>query len=382
MFNNYGPLFLLVVLLIVITYAFFGPIASQQPPSLSKISMPEPTCKDDERIACNNSFGCSGERVCVDGAWTGCITKRICTPGTRTQCIENFCSTGYKICNECGSGYGECVYQKPKNENCSTKIGENIYREGNEVRKVIWNYTVCDGVIVSNNTYEIIEKINENKQSINLSENINFKEWASTRNIELVGVNKSVNDFYYNGSKQGDFLNIDNIPNVLEVSKGLYKISDDLLRVMKGKTLYLSYQNGRGYTVLGSWPEQGILAGMNRGSILEQPLTEQQAVHEFAHILDYHGIRGIYDDKENHWKHLDEKRARIFNVTFKYNPSASAAPAGYMDVYSTANDAENFAQHFAFYILQGEEFRNRAKSDSLLKEKYEFFKDLFNGSEY
>ncbi|MBI4738288.1 hypothetical protein HY772_01785 [Candidatus Woesearchaeota archaeon] len=42
---------------------------------------------------------------------------------------------------------------------------------------------------------------------------------------------------------------------------------------------------------------------MNRSSILEQTLTEQQTVHEFAHILDYHGIRGIYDDPQKHWNH-------------------------------------------------------------------------------
>ncbi|MBS3067121.1 hypothetical protein J4450_00340 [Candidatus Micrarchaeota archaeon] len=354
MLNKYGPLFLLIVLLFVIVYAFFGPTISQQAPSLSKISMPKPACKDGEQEACTNSLGCSGERVCVDGAWTGCITKRICTPGARTQCIENFCSVGYKICNECGSGYGECIYKKE-------------------------SYVV--DTIIRNETAVAIE---QNITEQDISEEINkFKEWAAAHSIKLVGVNKSVNDFYYNGSKPGDFLPVDDIQNILEVSKGLYKIPDDLLKSMKDKTFYLSHQYGRGYTVLGSWPEQGILVGMDRGSILEQSLSEQQVIHEFAHILDYHGIRGIYEDKENHWKHLDEKRAVIFNVTFAYNASASSPPYGFMDVYSTANDAENFAQHFTFYILQGEEFRNRAENDSILKEKYEFFKnELFNDREY
>ncbi len=229
-----------------------------------------------------------------------------------------------------------------------------------------------------------IETEKENVTITNDKEKLEkFKEWAKERQIILVGINKSTNYFYYNGSMEGDFLIIDNVPNVLEAAEGVYLIPEDLLRAMKGKTFYLSHQQGRGYTVLGSWPEQGILTGMNKGSIIEQRITREQIIHEFAHILDYHGIRGMYEDPQNHWKNLDGERAEIFNVTIKYDPNLSKPPEGHMDVYSTANDAENFAQHFTFYILRGNEFRENAKNNTLLRKKYEFFRDmLFDEKEY
>ncbi|MBI5398254.1 hypothetical protein HZB03_02210 [Candidatus Woesearchaeota archaeon] len=210
-----------------------------------------------------------------------------------------------------------------------------------------------------------------------------FMEWAVNHNIALVGVNESVDHFYYNGSKEGDFLDAREVPNILEVAEGLYKIPEPLLKVMRGKTFYLSHQSGRGYTVLGSWPEQNILVGVDRGSILEQTLNGRQAVHEFAHILDYHGIRGIYADLQNHFKELESQRKDVFTVPFAYNNTLPQPPVGYIDVYSTANDAENFAQHFTAYIFDAAEFRARAKTDALLKKKYDFFKDkLFDGHEY
>ena len=76
-------------------------------------------------------------------------------------------------------------------------------------------------------------------------------------------------------------------------------------------------------------------------------------------------------------------RDEIFEVPFKYDPKLQVLPPGYMDVYSTANAAENFAQHFMYYILYGPEFRKKAQGDELLHKKYDFFKkDLFNHLEY
>lgn len=231
-------------------------------------------------------------------------------------------------------------------------------------------------------TKDLLEKAALDKK-VEQQEILKFIGWGKQHGISLVGINKSVNYFYFNGSRPEDFLDVKNVPNILNVAEGLYKIPEEVLQVMEGKTFYLSHQNGRGYTVLGSWPEQHILAGMERGSILEQFLTPQQAVHEFAHILDYHGIRGMYDDPQNHFKELELLRKEIFAVAFAYDPHLSKAPFGYIDVYSTANDAENFAQHFAAYILDGEEFRTRARDDPLLKKKYDFFNNkLFHGREY
>ncbi len=210
-----------------------------------------------------------------------------------------------------------------------------------------------------------------------------FIMWCKKRGIKLVGIKKEVNDFYYNGAAEEDFLPFDDIPNLHEVAAGLYEIPDPLLEAMEGKTFYLSHLRGRGYTVLGSWSDKNILANMDRGCILEQPLTKRQTIHEFAHILDYHGIQGVYEDPNNYWWYLKGVRDEIFAVGFAYDPRLRALPAGYMDVYSTANAAENFAQHFMYYILYGPEFRKKAQDDVLLQKKYDFFKkDLFNYLDY
>ncbi len=210
-----------------------------------------------------------------------------------------------------------------------------------------------------------------------------LKKWGKEHNIKLMGVNRTVNDFYYNGATQSDFLEIDAVPSLSTATEGFYKIPESILKVGWGKTIYFSHQSGRSYSVLASFPEQQILEGLNRGLILEQPLSAETAVHEFGHLVDYHGIRGIYEDEQDLWSSIEAERAEIFAVGMPYEPQRATPPAGYMDVYSTANDAENFAQHFMYYILHGVEFREKAASDPLLQRKYNFFKDkLFESKEY
>lgn len=210
-----------------------------------------------------------------------------------------------------------------------------------------------------------------------------FLAWAKAHEIEIVAVDKNTDYFYYQGGKPEDFSDPKDVPNLLEVAEGLYQIPERLVVVLKGKTLYASRLQGRGYAVLGSWPEQNILVGMNRGIILEQRLQRENVVHEVGHIIDYHGIRGLYDDPQYIFGSLEPLRKEIFSVDFPYDPNRPEPPAGYLNVYSTANDAENFSEHFAAYIFKAQEFRSRAASDALLKKKYDFFKNnLFNGREY
>ena len=210
-----------------------------------------------------------------------------------------------------------------------------------------------------------------------------FIMWSQKRGIKLAGINKTAKDLYYKALAEEDFLQIDNLPNLLEVTAGLYEIPEPLLEVMEGKTFYLSNLPGRGTVVTASWPDKNILVNVDRGVILEQRFTKRQTIHEFAHILDFHGIQGIYKDQNNYWPHLKELRDEIFAVPFDYDHKRPAVPAGYMDVYSTANAGENFAQHFMYYILDGAEFRKKAQNDELLQKKYHFFKkDMFNYLEY
>ncbi|WP_299290161.1 hypothetical protein [Nitrosopumilus sp.] len=218
--------------------------------------------------------------------------------------------------------------------------------------------------------------------SYEANEIIEFENWADENNIALVGVNKNSYDLYYDGfNPKTDFVNWKEIPNVLIVADALYLIPEDVMQVMDGKTIYLSTEHGRSYAVLGSFPEYGILEGLNRGIILEQNFNSHTVIHELGHIVDYHGIQGMYDDEHNLFESSLDDRNFIFRGMT--NSSESQTPNGYISLYSTVNDAENFAENFAYYVIYPNEFRDRLETDPLLIDEYEFMRDMiFSSFEY
>ena len=52
---------------------------------------------------------CNGTQNCSDGMWGSCTVERICEPGEVVPCAVDSCASAYKICNDCGTGYGECI---------------------------------------------------------------------------------------------------------------------------------------------------------------------------------------------------------------------------------------------------------------------------------
>ena len=205
-----------------------------------------------------------------------------------------------------------------------------------------------------------------------------FQVWAQERGISLVGITKDANEVYYQGLYSNETVPLDEVPQWWEVKKGLKKIPDSVLEVMNDKTAYLSIKQGRGYAMATDW-----LEGTTAGFILEQQITEYQAVHELGHIVESNGVKGDGDKKAHIFPKAETESDRIFEVTEPYNPNLTAPPPGFIDVYSSANAGENFAQHFMSYVLKAEKFREQMKNDSLLKEKYDFFKKwIFEGKEY
>lgn len=211
-----------------------------------------------------------------------------------------------------------------------------------------------------------------------------FETWAKNHGISLVGVNKNSYDLYYTGfNATTDSVDWKEIPNVLVAADALYNIPRNVIEVMDGKTIYFSTESGRSYTVLDSFPDYAILVGLNRGIILEQNINPHTVIHEIGHIVDYHGIKGIYNDEQNIFSNSLDERNIIFNVPEEDQSYAKTIQKGYISTYSSVNDAENFAENFAHYVIHPNEYRQRISNDVLLIDEYEFLKEqIFDNLEY
>ncbi len=206
--------------------------------------------------------------------------------------------------------------------------------------------------------------------------------WAAQREITLQGVNKNASYFASSGFVlDSDKIKLENVPNVQSKASSLYTIPDHILEVMKGKTIYFSTQNGRSYAVANTFSQSQTLEELDRGLIIEQSNLKRSVLHELGHIIDFHGIQGKFEDQRNVFSNLINLRDELFKVDSQN--SEKTLPKGYLTQYSLRSDKENFAEHFAFYVIYSDEFRDKMKDDPLLKSKYEFFRDyIFKGIEY
>jgi len=208
----------------------------------------------------------------------------------------------------------------------------------------------------------------------------NFENWARDHDIYLVGTNKNFKHLFKRGmDPDKDVVELKDVPGVLIAAEALYKIPDNVLEVMAGKTIYFSTQEGPSIAVFTS----GSGDHHKRGFIIEQNIRAGNVIHELGHIVDGHGIQGLYGDKQNIFSYAKDERDKIFEVTLEYQPNATGPPPGYISRYSTYSDLENFADHFAYYVIYPDVFRDRMKNDPLLVDEYEFLRDfVFNGKEY
>jgi len=208
----------------------------------------------------------------------------------------------------------------------------------------------------------------------------NFENWAKKHNISLIGTNKNAKYLFKPGmDPDKDVVELKDVPRVLIAAEALYKIPDNVLEVMAGKTIYFSTQEGPSMAVFRS----GSGDQHKRGFIIEQNVRAGNVIHELGHIVDVHGIQGLYRDKQNIFSYAKEERDKIFEVTLEYQPNATGPPPGYISRYSTYSDLENFADNFAYYVISPDVFRDRMKNDPLLVDEYEFLRDfVFNGKEY
>ena len=198
---------------------------------------------------------------------------------------------------------------------------------------------------------------------------LEFKKWAQIHDISLIGINKNSDILLeYGFDPSSNEILIEGVPNVLNAAEILYIIPENLLESMKGKTIYFSTENGRGLALISSY--HNFIENMNDGIIIEQNIDPYYVVHELGHIIDLEQPPNLI-------------KKELFSIDFIDNQNNQRIPNGYVSFYSLTNAEENFAEHFAHYVVNGEDFRKIAESDVLIEKKYNFLKNyVFDGIEF
>jgi hypothetical protein len=125
---------------------------------------------------------------------------------------------------------------------------------------------------------------------------------------------------------------------------------------------------------------------MQSGFFLDRnasPLTTHNLVHEVGHVIDYTVIKGQYGSYIHYYQFPELRRLRP-QKDLIFGEDDSPVPQtdyGYVSRYSRANAQESFAEHFAYFILQNETFREMAEEEQAaghpeLMEKYRFLEIL------
>jgi len=106
-------------------------------------------------------------------------------------------------------------------------------------------------------------------------------------------------------------------------------------------------------------------------------------VHELGHVIDKTVLVGRYGTYVHPYqfpalRELKEDKGRLFGEGDSAVPQTSH---GYVSSYAKSNAQEDFAEHFAFYILERERFRTQAEKEQSgghpeLMAKYRFLETL------
>lgn len=134
--------------------------------------------------------------------------------------------------------------------------------------------------------------------------------------------------------------------------------------------------------------DQMIIRCVNVG---EAELTAV-VVHEVGHIVDTgvnlssknQQLKSSFVDGPNP-VYLDDPSSNFYSKSFVTNDvrKSSVDKLDFVSGYAMSDPFEDFAETYLFYVLHGDAFRQLAKSNPVLAEKYEFMKDkVFNSKEF
>ncbi|MFA5049684.1 MAG: hypothetical protein WC501_01620 [Candidatus Micrarchaeia archaeon] len=105
--ENYFPVILFIVLILVIVYSFF--CFPKESISNQKEIIITTECSMGEKKECLTDNGCAGYLYCsARNEWGPCTVSKICEPDSKKRCWMG-CVKGYYLCNECGTKYSGCI---------------------------------------------------------------------------------------------------------------------------------------------------------------------------------------------------------------------------------------------------------------------------------
>lgn len=112
--------------------------------------------------------------------------------------------------------------------------------------------------------------------------------------------------------------------------------------------------------------------------ILNMPQAEFISVwiHEFAHFIDLYFLKKIITiDLSDIFYNVSWESVKVLK--------AWAEQKDFVSGYAITNQYEDFAESFTYYVLHNDDFLEKTKNSSLLKQKYDFFwKYLFRENEF
>ena len=215
--------------------------------------------------------------------------------------------------------------------------------------------------------------------------------WAQVNDITFQGVKHDLD--YFIGKNSFDPLTesfpFEELPDTDMFLEVVEKLPAHLVDTLQGDNMYFSIKPSR--SSVGTYlsifdptldPKPSIMFLFWRAG------GKSLASHELGHLIDFHGIRmdkgrGFTLGKtDEEIRRIYVEFLRVFDVPEDVLGS-SGTPSGFLIPYATVSFAENFAVHFAYYMIFPDAFRQKATSDPGIEEKYEFLKsEIFRGIEY
>lgn len=108
---------------------------------------------------------------------------------------------------------------------------------------------------------------------------------------------------------------------------------------------------------------------------ISNPELASVFVHELAHFIDIYFLENKNSfDKSSLFYDISWEQAKIIKA---WNKSSD-----FVSGYAMTNKYEDFAESFNYYVLHNEDFLEKSKKSKILKEKYNFFYNIFSNNEF